>query len=98
MGFWNTFFNSSYMLAVLPEIIRVGIINTLSISIAATIVGILIGMPMSLLALSRVAVIRALGEIAADLVTGVKPAFDLAPFAIPSSLYTSSVPRQMFVP
>lgn len=40
----------------------------------------------------------ALGEIAADLVTGVKPAFDLAPFAIPSSLYTSSVPRQMFVP
>ncbi|CAM5771037.1 N-methyltryptophan oxidase [Labrys miyagiensis] len=40
----------------------------------------------------------ALGEVAADLVTGAKSNFDLSPFAIAKSRYTSSVPRQIFVP
>ncbi len=40
----------------------------------------------------------ALGEIAADLVRALTPAFDLAPFAIPPGRSTSSVPRQMFMP
>ena len=71
MGFWNTFFNPSYMLAVLPEIIRVGIINTLSISVAATILGILIGMPMSLLALSRITLVRALARAYIDIFRGL---------------------------
>ncbi|CAM5771031.1 amino acid ABC transporter ATP-binding protein [Labrys miyagiensis] len=70
-GFWNTFFTPSYMLAVLPDLIRVGIWNTLSISIFATMIGILIGAPMSLLALSRIVVVRVLARAYIDVFRGL---------------------------
>ena len=57
-GFWNTFFNIDYMARALPDILRVGIANTLIVSVGASILGLLIGMPLSLLAISRTWAIR----------------------------------------
>ena len=41
-GILDTFFNLSYMLQVVPDILRVGYYNTITISLYSTIIGIII--------------------------------------------------------
>ena len=53
-GIFDTFFNLSYMLQVVPDIIRVGYYNTITIAIYSTILGIIIGAPLSLMAISGI--------------------------------------------
>ena len=48
-GILDTFFNLSYMLQVVPDILRVGYYNTITISLYSTIIGIIIGAPLSLI-------------------------------------------------
>ena len=70
-GFWNTFFNFGYMVQVIPGILRVGIANTLIVSICATVIGLLIGMPLSLLAISRARAVRFASRAYIDVFRGL---------------------------
>jgi polar amino acid transport system permease protein len=70
-GFGNTFFNAYYMLQVLPDIIKLGIWNTLTISIGATVIGVLIGAPLSLLSASKVWLATVPAKIYIDIFRGL---------------------------
>lgn len=70
-GFLDTFFNLPYMLQVVPDIIRVGYHNTITISIYSSLIGILIGVPLSLMAISRVSPIRFLARAYIDVFRGL---------------------------
>ncbi|MFA6032070.1 MAG: amino acid ABC transporter permease/ATP-binding protein [Myxococcota bacterium] len=70
-GIFDTFFNLSYMLQVIPDIVRVGYYNTITISIYSTILGIIIGAPLSLMAISKVAAVRIVAKGYIDIFRGL---------------------------
>ncbi len=70
-GFANTFLSPGYMLQVLPDIIKVGILNTLIISLGATAIGMLIGAPLSLLSISRFWFVKGMAKIYIDIFRGL---------------------------
>jgi len=70
-GILDTFFNLSYMLQVVPDILRVGYYNTITISLYSTIIGIIIGAPLSLMAISQVTVVRVAAKVYIDIFRGL---------------------------
>ncbi|BCG84442.1 amino acid ABC transporter ATP-binding protein [Mesorhizobium sp. 113-3-9] len=70
-GIFDTFFNLSYMLQVVPDIIRVGYYNTITIAIYSTILGIIIGAPLSLMAISKVTAVRIAAKAYIDIFRGL---------------------------
>ena len=70
-GFFDTFFYLPYMLQVVPDILRVGYYNTITISIYSTILGILIGAPLSLMAISDIAPVRIAARAYIDVFRGL---------------------------
>lgn len=70
-GLFGTFFNLDYMIQVIPDILRVGYYNTITISVYSTILGILIGAPLSLMAISRVLIVRIAAKTYIDIFRGL---------------------------
>lgn len=75
MDFINTlgsiFFNFGSMLKVLPDMITYGLVNTLILSISATIIGILLGLGLAIMGLSRVRGIRYFARVYTDIFRGL---------------------------
>jgi polar amino acid transport system permease protein len=67
----NTFFNVEYMLAVLPEIVQYGLWNTLYLAVAATALGIVIGLALAAMGVSRHPVPRAIARVYTDIFRGL---------------------------
>ena len=51
--FFTMFFNLEYMLKVLPDLVGVGLLNTLILAVAATAIALVIGMLVAMALISR---------------------------------------------
>jgi polar amino acid transport system permease protein len=69
--FVESFFNLEYMLKVVPEILVYGLWNTLYLSIAATVFGILGGLVLAAMGVSRIAFVRFLARVYTDIFRGL---------------------------
>ena len=67
----RTFFDIDAMVAVLPQLLGVGLLNTLIISIAATIIGVVLGMVVAVMGISRSRWLRIPARIYTDLFRGL---------------------------
>lgn len=69
--FANTFLDFHAMGQVLPELLKVGLVNTLVLALAATVLGSIIGMILALMGLSKKRVWRIPARIYTDLFRGL---------------------------
>lgn len=69
--FINTFFNWELILRVLPEILFVGLPNTLVLSGAAALIGVLLGMILAVMGLSKSRILRWPARIYTDVFRGL---------------------------
>lgn len=67
----RTFFDFNAMVEVLPQLLGVGLLNTLIISIAATILGVVMGMVVAVMGISRSKWLRIPARIYTDLFRGL---------------------------
>ncbi|MGO4247519.1 amino acid ABC transporter permease [Paenarthrobacter sp. RAF54_2] len=67
----RTFFDVDSMIEVLPQLLGVGLLNTLIISIAATILGVVMGMVVAVMGISRSKCLRIPARIYTDLFRGL---------------------------
>ncbi|SKC03399.1 amino acid ABC transporter membrane protein, PAAT family [Arthrobacter sp. 31Cvi3.1E] len=67
----RTFFDFDAMVEVLPQLLGVGLLNTLIISIAATILGVVMGMVVAVMGISRSKWLRIPARIYTDLFRGL---------------------------
>ena len=67
----RTFFDLDAMVEVLPQLLGVGLLNTLIISIAATILGVVMGMVVAVMGISRSKWLRIPARIYTDLFRGL---------------------------
>jgi polar amino acid transport system permease protein len=67
----RTFFDFGAMAEVLPQLLRVGILNTLIISIAATVIGVALGMVVAVMGISPSKWLRVPARIYTDLFRGL---------------------------
>ncbi|MCU1517543.1 MAG: amino acid transporter permease [Pseudarthrobacter sp.] len=67
----RTFFDLEAMVEVLPQLLGVGLLNTLIISIAATILGVVLGMVLAVMGISRSKWLRIPARIYTDLFRGL---------------------------
>ena len=67
----RTFFDFEAMLEVLPQLLGVGLLNTLIISVAATILGVVLGMVVAVMGISRSRWLRIPARIYTDLFRGL---------------------------
>src|SRR3954470_7765375 len=67
----RTFFDFGAMAEVLPQLLAVGLLNTLIISIAATILGVVMGMVVAVMGISRSKWLRIPARIYTDLFRGL---------------------------
>lgn len=69
--FFNTFLNIDYMLEVLPAMLAYGVWNTLLLSLTSTFFGILIGLFIAVLGVSRSKFLRFLASVYTDTLRGL---------------------------
>lgn len=69
--FFTMFFNLEYMLAVLPDLIGVGLLNTLILALAATAISLIIGMLVAMALISRHRWLRWPAQAYIDLLRGL---------------------------
>ncbi|MFP3579559.1 amino acid ABC transporter permease [Arthrobacter sp. fls2-241-R2A-200] len=67
----RTFFDFNAMVEVLPQLLGVGLLNTLIISLSATIIGVVMGMIVAVMGISRSAWLRLPARIYTDLFRGL---------------------------
>lgn len=67
----RTFLDFDAMIAVLPQLLGVGLVNTLVISVFATLLGIVIGMILAIMGVSRTAWLRLPARIYTDIFRGL---------------------------
>ncbi|HJW00235.1 MAG TPA: amino acid ABC transporter permease [Arthrobacter sp.] len=67
----RTFFDLDAMVEVLPQLLGVGLLNTLIISISATILGVVLGMVVAVMGISRSKWLRIPARIYTDLFRGL---------------------------
>lgn len=67
----RTFFDLDAMVEVLPQLLGVGLLNTLIISIAATVLGVVLGMVVAVMGISRSRWLRIPARIYTDLFRGL---------------------------
>ena len=67
----STFFDLEAMLAVLPQLLGTGLVNTLVISIAATVIGVVLGMIVAVMGISTSRWIRLPARIYTDVFRGL---------------------------
>ncbi|WP_208637751.1 amino acid ABC transporter permease [Amycolatopsis echigonensis] len=67
----HTFFDFSAMAEVLPQMLSVGLVNTLIISVAATGIGLVVGMIVAIMGISATAWLRIPARIYTDLFRGL---------------------------
>ncbi|MCQ1951461.1 amino acid ABC transporter permease [Arthrobacter sp. zg-Y859] len=67
----KTFLDFEAMLAVLPQLLRVGLANTLIISAAATVIGVVLGMVLAVMGISTSRWLRLPARIYTDLFRGL---------------------------
>ncbi|GAB2763757.1 amino acid ABC transporter permease [Sinomonas soli] len=67
----KTFFDFQAMADVLPQLLQVGLVNTLVISIAATVIGCIVGMLVALMGISPSAWLRWPARVYTDLFRGL---------------------------
>src|SRR6478609_6831799 len=67
----HTFFDLPSMLQVLPQLLGVGLVNTLIISIAATVIGVVLGMLIAVMGISTSRWLRIPARIYTDVFRGL---------------------------
>ncbi|WP_314648919.1 amino acid ABC transporter permease [uncultured Microbacterium sp.] len=67
----RTFLDFDAMLQVLPQLLGTGLVNTLIISVASTVLGIVIGMVLAIMGVSRTAWLRVPARIYTDVFRGL---------------------------
>lgn len=67
----RTFLDFDAMLQVLPQLLGTGLVNTLIISVASTVLGIVIGMILAIMGVSRTAWLRVPARIYTDIFRGL---------------------------
>jgi polar amino acid transport system permease protein len=67
----KTFLDFDAMLQVLPQLLGTGLVNTLIISVASTVLGIVIGMILAIMGVSRTAWLRIPARIYTDIFRGL---------------------------
>jgi len=67
----NTFFNLDAMVAVFPQLLGTGLVNTLVISAAATVIGIVLGMVVAVMGISPSRWLRTPARIYTDIFRGL---------------------------
>lgn len=67
----RTFLDFDAMLQVLPQLLGTGLVNTLIISVASTVLGIVIGMVLAIMGVSRTAWLRVPARIYTDIFRGL---------------------------
>jgi len=67
----RTFFDFQAMAEVLPQLLGVGLLNTLIISVAATVLGVVLGMVVAVMGISRSRWLRVPARIYTDLFRGL---------------------------
>ncbi|WP_175987150.1 amino acid ABC transporter permease [Microbacterium tenebrionis] len=67
----RTFLDFDAMIAVLPQLLGIGLVNTLVISVFATLLGIVIGMILAIMGVSRTAWLRLPARIYTDIFRGL---------------------------
>ena len=67
----KTFLDFDAMLRVLPQLLGTGLVNTLIISVASTVLGIVIGMVLAIMGVSRTAWLRIPARIYTDIFRGL---------------------------
>ncbi len=67
----RTFLDFDAMLQVLPQLLGTGLVNTLIISVASTVLGIVIGMILAIMGVSRTAWLRVPARIYTDVFRGL---------------------------
>jgi len=68
---FNTFFNWELMLQVLPDILLIGVPNTLILSAAAALIGVLLGMVIAVMGLSARRILRWPARVYTDVFRGL---------------------------
>jgi polar amino acid transport system permease protein len=68
---WRTFFDLDQILAVLPEIITVGVPNTIILAVLAVLIGIALGLVVAMMLISHSLVIRAPARVFVDVFRGL---------------------------
>src|SRR5919107_3159310 len=71
MDLFNIFFNWDAMWSVFPALLTVGLTNTLILAIASTIIGILIGIVLAVMGISRSAWLRIPARVYTDVFRGL---------------------------
>ncbi|GAA4752169.1 hypothetical protein GCM10023328_39140 [Modestobacter marinus] len=67
----RTFFDGSAMLAVLPQLLTTGLVNTLVISVSATLIGVVLGMVLAVMGISTTRWLRLPARIYTDVFRGL---------------------------
>ena len=67
----RTFFDFGAMAEVLPQLLAVGLLNTLIISVAATVIGVVLGMVVAVMGISPSRWLRIPARIYTDLFRGL---------------------------
>jgi len=69
--FWNTFFNWPMILQTLPELLRVGLLNTVLLAVLASVIGVIIGLVVAAGLLSVGRWVRLPSRIYVDILRGL---------------------------
>lgn len=67
----KTFFDFEAMAQVMPQLLGVGLVNTLLISIWATVIGVVLGMVIAIMGISKSALLRVPARIYTDIFRGL---------------------------
>ena len=68
---WRTFFDIDQILAVMPEIITVGVPNTIILALLAVMIGIVIGLVVAMMLISQSLIVRAPARVFVDVFRGL---------------------------
>lgn len=68
---WNTFFDWDQIRAVLPEMMAIGVPNTLLLALIAVVIGCVVGLAVAMMLISRNAVVRAPARVFVDVFRGL---------------------------
>lgn len=68
---WRTFFDIDQILAILPEIITVGVPNTIILAFIATLIGLVLGLIVAMMLISQSFVIRGPARVFVDVFRGL---------------------------
>ena len=69
--FLNNFFNWKLIIKILPDLLTYGLLNTLTLALSATVIGLFVGLILALMGISRHAILRWPSKVFTDIFRGL---------------------------